>query len=67
MKSEPGERAGQKESDYQRWADDGGFIPEAEAPGGSAPARFPWRVIGMAAAVGFAIGWLTSPGSRGGR
>lgn len=67
MKSERAERAAQREADHNRWADDGGFIPEAEAPRTLAPTRSPWRAVGIASAIGFAVGWLTSPGSRGGR
>lgn len=65
MKSEHAERAAQHEADHQRWADDGGFIPEREAPRAPVPTRSPWQAVGIAAAIGFAIGWLTSP--RGGR
>jgi hypothetical protein len=60
-------RAAQRESALQRWADDGGFIPEPQHPVAPGTRRSPWRAIGIAAACGFAIGWLTSPGSRGGR
>lgn len=67
MPSEREERVAQKERDHHRWADDGGFIPGVEAPRTAAPAWSPWRSIGIAAAIGFAIGWLTSPGSHGGR
>jgi hypothetical protein len=48
--------AAQRESDHQRWADDGGFTPdEVAAP----PVRSPWTAVGVAAALGFAVGWLT--------
>jgi hypothetical protein len=63
--SEHAENAAQREADHHRWGDDGGFIPETELPRTPAPTRSPWREIGIATAVGFAIGWLTSP--RGGR
>jgi ElaB/YqjD/DUF883 family membrane-anchored ribosome-binding protein len=66
MPSEHDVRTAQKETAHQRWADDGGFIPETETPGALVRTHSPWRAIGIAAAVGFAIGWLTSPGSRGG-
>lgn len=53
--------AAQKESDHQRWADDGGPTPDPEPararPG--VPTRSPWAAVGIAAAVGFAVGWLT--------
>ena len=64
MKSEHAERAAQHEADH-RWADDGGFIPEMETRVAPVVTRSPWRAVGIAAAVGFALGWLTSP--RGGR
>jgi hypothetical protein len=67
MKSEPAEGAAQHEADHHRWADDGGFIPETEIPRTPAATRSPWPAIGIAAAVGFAVGWVTSPGSRRGR
>jgi ElaB/YqjD/DUF883 family membrane-anchored ribosome-binding protein len=55
--------ATQRESALQRWADDGGFIPEPEARRPvAAPnviARSPWAAIGVAVGVGFALGWLT--------
>ena len=49
--------AAQRESDHQRWADDGGFIPEPEA---EAPlrARNPWAAVAVAAGLGFVLGWL---------
>ena len=51
------ERAAQKESDHQRWADDGGFIPDVpEVP---AVARTPWVAVAVAAGIGFALSWLS--------
>ena len=51
-----------RESDYQRWADDGGFIPKPEATRSVAAlnviARIPWAAIGVATGIGFALGWL---------
>lgn len=67
MTTEHAERAAQHEADHHRWADDGGFIPEMELPSTPAAARSAWRAIVIAAAVGFAFGWLTSPGTRKGR
>ena len=61
MPSEHAEHAAQREADHHRWADDGGFIPEAETPGPPVPTRSPWRAVGIAAAIGCAIGWLTAP------
>jgi ElaB/YqjD/DUF883 family membrane-anchored ribosome-binding protein len=51
----------QRESDHQRWADDGGFIPKLQAVEAAVGAvlRHPWAVVGVAAAVGFALGWVT--------
>ena len=61
--SERTTRAAQKESDHQRWADDGGFIPgpETARPVSAlhAIARNPWAAVGIAAGIGFALGWLT--------
>lgn len=55
--------AAQRESDHQRWADDGGFIPEPETVRPVAAlsiiTRNPWAAVGIAAGVGLAIGWLT--------
>jgi hypothetical protein len=55
--------AAQRESALQRWADDGGFIPEPEATRPVAAlnvmGRNPWAAIGIAAGIGFALGWLT--------
>jgi hypothetical protein len=65
MQSENSAPTTQRELALQRWADDGGFIPERETTRTPVPTRSPWRAVGVAAAVGFAIGWLTSP--RGGR
>ena len=59
--SEPTTRAAQGEADYQRWADDGGFIPAQESPAPVVATRSLWRAVGIAAAIGFAIGWLTTP------
>ena len=39
------EAAAQKESDYQRWADDGGFTPEPEVP--RPEARFPVAAVSV--------------------
>ncbi len=52
------ETAGQQETDLQRWADDGGRSPDARTVRRVAPQN-PWAVIGLAAAVGFAFGWLS--------
>jgi hypothetical protein len=60
-------RAVQPEFELQRWADDGGFIPGRETLRTPVPTRSPWRAVGIAAALGFVIGWITSPGPRGGR
>ena len=53
----------QRESDHQRWADDGGFIPESQPREARTRttdvARSPWASVGVAAALGFALGWLT--------
>ena len=53
----------QRESDHQRWADDGGLVPEPQPrearPQASYVARSPWAAVGIAAAFGFALGWLT--------
>ena len=49
--------AAQKEADHQRWADDGGFTPDHHVA--EAAPRNPWVAIGIAAGVGFALGWLT--------
>jgi hypothetical protein len=55
--------ATQRESALERWADDGGFIPEPEAPRPvaalNAVVRRPWVAVGIAAGIGFALGWLT--------
>ncbi len=67
MSSEHPTRTTQQEHDHHRWADDGGRTPEPEVTKPRIPARSPWRAIGIAAAVGFAIGWLTAPESHGGR
>ena len=58
---EPSERAAQQETDLQRWADDGGRIPGTppQARAGVRPVS-PWRAVGVAAAVGFAVGWLST-------
>ena len=52
------QRERDQEADLQRWDDDGGFIPElvAEAP---PRARSPWITVGVAAGLGFVLGWLT--------
>jgi ElaB/YqjD/DUF883 family membrane-anchored ribosome-binding protein len=52
----------QREMDHQRWSDDGGFIPKPQAAEVAVGAvlRHPWAVVGVAAAVGFALGWVTS-------
>ena len=53
--------AAQRESSLHRWADDGGFIPEAAQPSiaiARVP-RNPWVAVGIALGLGFAIGWLT--------
>ncbi|WP_143393279.1 hypothetical protein [Fimbriiglobus ruber] len=43
-----------------RWADDGGAIPEVEEDVTKTPLHFdPWVLVGLAAVVGFAFGWLT--------
>ena len=52
----------QCESDHQRWADDGGFTPDSQSHGAQtliADDRFPWSAVGIATALGFALGWLT--------
>jgi hypothetical protein len=55
--------AAQRESDHHRWADDGGFIPEPEAARPVAAlkvvARNPWAAVGVAAGIGFVLGWLS--------
>ena len=55
--------AAQRESDHHRWADDGGYIPEMEAGRPVVAlgivARNPWVAVGVAAGIGFALGWLT--------
>lgn len=56
--------AAQRESDHDRWADDGGFIPEPAAArpeaGIEALGRTPWAAFAAGAALGFAVGWLTA-------
>ena len=61
MPGEHAEHTTQREADHHRWADDGGFVPDLEVPLAVAGTRSPWRAIGVAAALGFAIGWLTGP------
>jgi ElaB/YqjD/DUF883 family membrane-anchored ribosome-binding protein len=60
--------AARREADLQRWADDGGFIPEAKAnrPQAvlTAVVRNPWAAVGIAAGIGFVFGWLTGRSSR---
>ncbi len=65
MPGEHAERAAQREADHHRWADDGGFIPAPETPAAATATRPPWRAIGVAVALGFAIGWLTGPRGPG--
>ena len=54
----------QRESDHQRWADDGGLTPDTAAAGHGVRiaawdvTRYPWVAVGAAAALGFALGWL---------
>ena len=55
--SEQATRAAQQDADHQRWADDGGFTPDPHVP--AATTRSPWVAVGVAAAIGFALGWLT--------
>jgi hypothetical protein len=55
------ERAAQREVDHQRWADDGGFIPEPEP---ETTTRSPWPTVAVAIALGFVFGWLTARRSR---
>jgi len=53
--------AAQRESALHRWADDGGFIPEAARPA-TALARVPrnpWVAVGIAVGIGFTLGWFT--------
>ncbi len=61
MRRREREAATQKESDHQRWADDGGFIPDPEAAGSTTPAaaRNPWAAVAVAAGLGFVLGWLS--------
>ena len=66
LRSEQTTRAAQRESDLQRWADDGGFIGEQRTNAVAATPRSPWLTVALAAAAGFAIGWLTAS-QRGGR
>jgi hypothetical protein len=53
----------QRESDHQRWADDGGLTPDPgeaglEAAIGVPGATWhPWPAVGTAVALGFALGW----------
>jgi hypothetical protein len=54
-----GSEHAERESDRHRWANDGGFIPTSESPAPVVATRSLWRAIGVAAALGFAIGWLT--------
>ena len=56
-----GSEHAEREADHHRWADDGGFIPAPEIPAPIVATRSPWRAIGVTAALGFAIGWLTAP------
>lgn len=55
--------AAQRESDHDRWADDGGFIPGPDAvrpeAGLEALVRTPWAAFAAGIALGFAVGWLT--------
>jgi hypothetical protein len=67
MGSEHTERVVQSEADHHRWADDGGFIPAPETPAPAPATRPPWRAIGVAVALGFALGWLTGPRRHGQR
>ena len=53
-------RAAQREVDHQRWADDGGVIPDSRNKGTETGAGSPWTAVGIAAALGFALGWLIS-------
>jgi ElaB/YqjD/DUF883 family membrane-anchored ribosome-binding protein len=67
-RSEYKARAAQRESAYNRWADDGGHTPDPEVTDAIGFTRSPWLAVGVAAALGFAIGWMTNPPrSRGGR
>jgi hypothetical protein len=47
------------ETARQRWADDGGFIPEDETLAPVSVSR-PWAAVGIAASIGFVVGWLTA-------
>ncbi|MDB5312153.1 MAG: hypothetical protein JWO38_6355 [Gemmataceae bacterium] len=61
--SETGADAAQMEKAYQRWADDGGLIPDLSMAGPERPItavlRTPWAAIGVAVGLGFALGWIT--------
>jgi hypothetical protein len=52
----------QRESDHDRWADDGGFSPEPDAalpkPVIPTALKKPFAAVGLALAVGLAIGWF---------
>ena len=65
QRSEHSTLAAQRESDLQRWADDGGFIPKPQMTEVAVARRSPWRAVGIAAVFGFAIGWLTSSNRAG--
>lgn len=52
-----------QEAELQRWADDGGRNPDA-TPGRVRRAnvpRPPWAAVGIAAGLGFVLGWLSAP------
>jgi hypothetical protein len=50
-----------QETAYQRWADDGGTIPDdVDHTPTARPRRNPWLYVGLAAAAGFACGWLSN-------
>lgn len=65
--SERAVRAARRELTHQRWADNGGFSPEPDAVQAPPATRPPWLAVGAAAALRFAVGWLTARRPSGGR
>ena len=58
---ERNERTAQQEAALQRWADDGGG-PRVNPHAAAVLPRPRWEAVGVAVAVGFALGWLTGRG-----